>query len=122
MSTQIEQPVNAPVIAAEKAPSTQPTGAGETPTSKDSAPVSPRRSAIVQVRYWAGARAAAGVETETFEAATVGELLPLMSSRHEALESVLQVASILVDGLLATSATTLDDDQIVEVLPPFAGG
>ncbi|HQH06883.1 MAG TPA: MoaD/ThiS family protein [Phycicoccus sp.] len=76
----------------------------------------------VSVRHWAGARAAAGVEIEDYEAATVAELIDQMTTRHAALGPVLQVASLLVDGSAATPDTDLTDGQLVEVLPPFAGG
>ena len=77
---------------------------------------------IVTVRYWAGARAAAGVETETAQASTVGELTSALASRRPALEPVLAVASVLVDGLAADASTGLVAGMTVEILPPFAGG
>ena len=38
--------------------------------------------AEVTVRYWAGARAAAGIESETVAAGTVGEVLEQVRARH----------------------------------------
>jgi molybdopterin converting factor small subunit len=79
--------------------------------------------AQVTVRYWAGARAAAGVAEETFEAGTLAELLDLAAATHgEPLSRVLGVASYLVEGVRARPGTMLEDGVTVEVLPPFAGG
>ena len=79
--------------------------------------------AEVTVRYWAGARAAAGVEAETRPAApTVGELARALRADHPALVPVLEVSTLLVDGRAAGPDTVLDPGAQVEVLPPFAGG
>jgi molybdopterin synthase sulfur carrier subunit len=78
-------------------------------------------SASVSVRYWAGARRAAGTEFETLTAATVGELRALLAGRP-ALGRIAEVASFLVDGQRAGDGTALHDGAEVDVLPPFAGG
>jgi sulfur-carrier protein len=75
----------------------------------------------VTVRYWAGAKRAAGVETETLTVATIGELRDVLSGRPE-LARVVAVASFLVDGQQAGDTTNLTDGAEVDVLPPFAGG
>jgi sulfur-carrier protein len=75
----------------------------------------------VTVRYWAGARRAAGVETETLNAATLAELRTQLLARPE-LAKVAAVASFLVDGQRAVDDTALHDGAEVDVLPPFAGG
>jgi molybdopterin converting factor small subunit len=75
----------------------------------------------VTVRYWAGAKRAAGVEQETLTAATVGELRATLQQRPE-LGRVAAVASFLVDGQQADENTGLHDGAEVDVLPPFAGG
>jgi molybdopterin synthase sulfur carrier subunit len=77
--------------------------------------------AAVTVRYWAGAARAAGTQTETLAAATVGELRMLLRQRP-ALAKVSEVASFLLDGQQAGDATELHDGAQVDVLPPFAGG
>jgi molybdopterin synthase sulfur carrier subunit len=77
----------------------------------------------VTVRYFAGARAAAGVPTENVDAATVGELVAGLAARGEPLARVLSVCSYLVDGLAARDHDApLPDGATVDVLPPFAGG
>jgi sulfur-carrier protein len=76
----------------------------------------------VTLRYWAGARAAAGVDSESCAGRTVGEVLAAASARHTALEPVLAVSSVLLEGLPATALDPLTDGATLEVLPPFAGG
>jgi molybdopterin converting factor small subunit len=78
----------------------------------------------VTVRYFAGARAASGVDTETHEAATLDELVALIVDSHgERLERVLTACSFLVDGTSARDrASALSPGSVVDVLPPFAGG
>ena len=76
----------------------------------------------VTLRYWAGARAAAGVDSEPASGATVGEVLAAAAARHTALEPVLRVASILLDGRPASADEQVRDGATLEVLPPFAGG
>jgi molybdopterin synthase sulfur carrier subunit len=77
----------------------------------------------VTVRYFAGARAAAGVAEETVAAATVRELVTGLSARDERFARVLGACSYLVDGLAARDLdTALPDGSTVDVLPPFAGG
>lgn len=80
--------------------------------------------AAVTVRYFAGARAAAGVETETVEAGTLHELLALLGKHHgDRLVAVLDVSSYLLDGVAVTEPSTrLTGTTTIDVLPPFAGG
>lgn len=77
--------------------------------------------ATVDVRFWAGARRAAGHESERLEVATIGELRRVLSARPE-LQAVCAVASFLVNGQQATDTSALADGALVDVLPPFAGG
>jgi molybdopterin converting factor small subunit len=78
----------------------------------------------VLVRYYAGARAAAGVPEERVVAANVAELCAALAERHgPSLQRVLTAASLLVDGVVVHDRTTaLPGAATVEVLPPFAGG
>ena len=78
-------------------------------------------SASVTVRYWAGAKRAAGVATESVTAGTLAELRRLLAARPE-LAGVAAVASFLVDGRQADDDAVLADGAEVDVLPPFAGG
>ena len=79
---------------------------------------------MVLIRYFAGARAAAGVPEEKVGAATLGDLLEAVTTVHgQRLGQVLMACSFLVDGLAARDrATALPDGVTVDVLPPFAGG
>jgi sulfur-carrier protein len=82
-------------------------------------------SDMVTVRYFAGARAAAGgISTEAVRAASVDELVGMLTDRHgERLAVVLKAASYLVDGLACHDRkAALPTGATVDVLPPFAGG
>ena len=78
-------------------------------------------SVTVTVRYWAGAKRAAGTDREQLEAATVGDVRDQLRGRP-GLAALSDVASFLVDGQQAGDATSLHDGAEVDVLPPFAGG
>jgi sulfur-carrier protein len=84
----------------------------------------PSTPANVTVRYFAGARAASGVDTETREAGTLDELVGQLVDTHgERLERVLTACSFLVDGTSARDrGVGLSPGSVVDVLPPFAGG
>ncbi|MEV0967001.1 MoaD/ThiS family protein [Microtetraspora glauca] len=77
------------------------------------------------VRYWAAAKAAAGVAEEPFDAPTLGALLTRISSNPD-LAQVLRRCSFLVNGAPAGTrdphSIDLPEGAVVEVLPPFAGG
>lgn len=76
---------------------------------------------MIKVRYFAGARDAAGVAEEILsEGMTIEQL---GRERGGALEKVLHSASFLVDGLAwHDRRAPLPADATVDVLPPFAGG
>jgi sulfur-carrier protein len=79
---------------------------------------------LVTVRYFAGARAASGVDTESCAAVTLEELVGRIVEAHgERLERVLTACSFLVDGTQTRDRTLqLSPGAVVDVLPPFAGG
>ncbi|KKE99169.1 MoaD/ThiS family protein [Mycolicibacterium obuense] len=80
----------------------------------------------VTVRYFAAARAAAGVDDEAVdvdEAATVADLVEVLRARGPELARVLARCSYLRDGIAVRDITTpLAPAQTIDVLPPFAGG
>ena len=81
----------------------------------------------VLLHYWAGARAAAGVETEAFAAPTIAAALQQAadSRADPRFAQVLAGSSLLVDGRTLHEEDrqrALEGDVTVEVLPPFAGG
>jgi molybdopterin synthase sulfur carrier subunit len=79
---------------------------------------------VVTVRYFAGARAAAGTSSEPVAAESLEDLASVLAARHgERLAVVLKAASYLVDGLACHDrAAALPAGATVDVLPPFAGG
>lgn len=79
------------------------------------------------IRYWAAAKAAAGVAEEPFDGDVLADVLAAAVARHGVgLDEVVRRASFLVDGTPVgrrdPRAVTLPDGAVVEVLPPFAGG
>lgn len=83
--------------------------------------------ASVTVRYFAGARAAAGVPDEAVElggVSTVADVLDLVRGRHTGrLAEVLPACSFLLNGVAVRDHTTVVPDAAeLDVLPPFAGG
>ena len=83
-------------------------------------------STHITVRYFAAARAAAGVETETLAVAagtSIDALVRLLSARGPEFARVLQRCSFLCDGVAVRDrGESLQTNQTVDVLPPFAGG
>lgn len=90
---------------------------------------------MLEVYYFAAARAAAGVTQEFVSAqATLGELAHALEAKHTgtteagmSFADVLARCSFLVDGqgvgtLADASSTSLNGAARVDVLPPFAGG
>lgn len=80
----------------------------------------------VTVRYFAAARAAAGVESETVPVrpgATVAELVDGLAGRDARLATVLSRCSYLCDGVaVRDDSAPLRPGNTIDVLPPFAGG
>ena len=78
----------------------------------------------VTVRYFAGARAVSGVDTESREAETLDQLVGQLVDAHgERFERVLTACSFLVDGTTTRDRSLrLSPGAVVDVLPPFAGG
>jgi sulfur-carrier protein len=78
---------------------------------------------VANVRYFAGARVAAGVAEESIPAATLADLVHTVAARSDRMAAVLAASSFLIDGLAAHDRTlSLPRDATVDVLPPFAGG
>lgn len=82
---------------------------------------------MVTVRYFAAARAAAGLSSEDVDVgdgATVADVLDAVVSRHgDTLGKVLVACSFLADSVAVRDhATPLRPGAELDVLPPFAGG
>jgi molybdopterin synthase sulfur carrier subunit len=81
----------------------------------------------VTVRYFAAARAAAGMENESLRlpaGSTVNDTIAGMRERHgEALTKVLGRCSFLLDEVAVRDrSVAVPDGALLDVLPPFAGG
>lgn len=79
---------------------------------------------MLTIRYFAGARAAAGAAEEKADAATLTELLDGLSQAHGGrLAAILPACAFLVDGIAwHDHEGLLPPDATIDVLPPFAGG
>lgn len=78
---------------------------------------------MLLVRYFAGARAAAGLPEEKVQAATLGQLVDAVTADRPRLAAVLTACSFLVDGTSWRDRdAALPATATVDVLPPFAGG
>jgi molybdopterin converting factor small subunit len=78
---------------------------------------------MATVRYFAAAAEAAGRESDVLDAETLAELRALMVERHgPQLDRVLRRCAVLVSGVRGEDSTAVSDDDVVDVLPPFAGG
>ena len=80
---------------------------------------------LVDVRYFAAAAEAAGVEEQRLEfddGATLGSLREALITRYgEQMERVLRSGSFLVDGTVRRDVSH-PLSATVDILPPFAGG
>ena len=74
------------------------------------------------VRYFAAARDAAGRDTEQRHEATLGDLRRAVATDHPALGGILPRCAVLVGGSRLDDDAPLGTDDLVDVLPPFAGG
>ncbi len=82
---------------------------------------------VALLRYWAGARAAAGVAEESVDASTLDVALDAARGpRDAAFARVVGACAFVVDehpvGSTPHDQVSLTPDSVVEVLPPFAGG
>jgi molybdopterin synthase sulfur carrier subunit len=87
------------------------------------------RMETVTVRYWAAARAAAGTPEEQLRGSTLAEVLAAAQAARPSSErfgAVLAVCSFLVGdvpvGRRDPADVPIAAGDVVEVLPPFAGG
>lgn len=88
-------------------------------------------TATITVRYWASARAAAGIESDALPvsgALTLTDVVRRAAALHPGtrLPGVLEACSVLVGDQPVASrdpeAVLVRPGQTVEFLPPFAGG
>jgi len=93
-----------------------------------------RSRETVTVRYWAGARAAAGTAEDVFEVdpaageLTLADVIAMVLERHpgEQMARTVGVCSVLLGDQPVRSqdpaAVVVRPGDVVELLPPFAGG
>ena len=90
-----------------------------------------RTGETVTVRYWAGARAAAGTAEDTFAVEgdlTLADVVALVLERHpdDRMSRTVAVCSVLVGDRPVRSqdpaSVVVAPGSVVELLPPFAGG
>ena len=74
------------------------------------------------VRYFAAAQEATGIDTERRSEATLGALREAVSAAYPGLGGILPRCAVLVGGSRVADDTALSADDLVDVLPPFAGG
>lgn len=88
-------------------------------------------SETVLVRYWAGARAAAGTAEDSFDVdgeLSLSALVTRVLQRHpdERMARTVAVCSVLVGDRPVRSqdpdTVVISPGSVVELLPPFAGG
>ena len=77
----------------------------------------------VEVRYFAAARAVAGVDAATFDSASLDSIISLACSDNPELAKVLSQSSVLLDSIVVHDLSiTVNDGSVIDVLPKFAGG
>jgi molybdopterin converting factor small subunit len=81
-------------------------------------------SGLVTVRFWASARAAAGLAEERTPSGPLDDVLARLTEAHgERLGRILGYCSFLLDGAAVRDRSRpLPPGSVLEVLPPFAGG
>lgn len=93
---------------------------------------SPHAETQIKVRYWAAARAAAGVGEDVLEVTgplTVEQIRERALALHpdaDGLDRVIAACSVVIDdqpmGRRTPDSVRVAPGQTVEFLPPFAGG
>ncbi len=76
----------------------------------------------MRVRYFAAAAEAAATDAEERTELTLDALRASIVRDHPALTGILPRCAVLVDGVRSDADRPLDDVELVDVLPPFAGG
>ncbi len=77
---------------------------------------------MTRVRYFAAAAEAAGTDAEERTEPTLAGLRAAVVSDHPALADILPRCAVMVDGVRSDDDRSLDGVELIDVLPPFAGG
>lgn len=81
----------------------------------------------MELVFWAGAKAVAGVSTETWPATSISAALRAAAERRgdPRFDRLLSVCTVLVDGVVVRAEqleAPLASSVRAEILPPYAGG
>ncbi len=77
----------------------------------------------VELRFFASARAAAGVETAWFLSAPLASIIAQACESNPALAHVVSQCSFLLDSVVVHDQNiVVRDGSVIDVLPRFAGG
>ncbi|MFK0402444.1 MoaD/ThiS family protein [Microbacterium sp. NPDC090225] len=77
---------------------------------------------MTRVRYFAAAAEAAGTDAEERTETTLAALRAAVVAEHPALADILPRCAVIVDGVRTDDDRPLDGVELIDVLPPFAGG
>lgn len=92
----------------------------------DTSPMTREADQAVRVRLWAGARAAAGTDEVRLADLTLPSALSAvlghLTAQVPALSAIVQVSTVLRDGHACGPTDLVRAGDLLEVLPPFAGG
>ena len=77
----------------------------------------------IEIRYFAAARAAAGVSIQRVEPASLKQILTVITADNTQLAQVIEQCSFLVDSVAANDMNMpIHAGSFIDVLPRFAGG
>lgn len=77
---------------------------------------------MTRVRYFAAAAEAAGTDGEERRESSLLALRTAVVAEHPALADILPRCAVMVDGVRTDGDLPLDDAELIDILPPFAGG
>lgn len=77
---------------------------------------------MTRVRYFAAAADASGTDAEERTETTLAALRAAVIDEHPALADILPRCAVMVDGVRSDGDLPLVDVDLIDVLPPFAGG
>ncbi|GAA2009313.1 MoaD/ThiS family protein [Microbacterium ulmi] len=77
---------------------------------------------MARVRFFAAAEEAVGADVLTRSEPTLGALRSALAAEFPGLGGILPRCAVLVGGARVSDETPLSTDELVDVLPPFAGG
>lgn len=77
---------------------------------------------MARVRFFAAAEEAVGTDILVRSESTLGDLRGALVRDFPGLTGILPRCAVLVGGARVDDGTPLGADELVDVLPPFAGG